>query len=87
MSLLGMLSRRLPIASALTPTVQRLVTPLSSPFTGLMGQRFMGKFGSEYQPSTLRRKRKWGFLARISTKAGRKILWRRMLKGRKYLSH
>ncbi|KAI9222033.1 ribosomal protein L34-domain-containing protein [Blastocladiella britannica] len=58
-----------------------------SPMFGLQQLRCMSKFGSEYQPSVIKRKRKWGFLTRIASKAGRKILARRMLKGRKYVSH
>eukprot|EP00924_Labyrinthula_sp_SR-Ha-C_P013753 snap_masked-scaffold_5-processed-gene-12.45-mRNA-1 protein AED:0.11 eAED:0.11 QI:0/-1/0/1/-1/1/1/0/83 len=40
----------------------------------------------EYQPSVKRRKRKHGFLNRIRTINGRKIIKRRLLKGRKELS-
>ena len=43
--------------------------------------------GTEYQPSQRKRKRKHGFLARKRSLNGRKILTRRMLKGRKFLSH
>ncbi|KAJ3353346.1 39S ribosomal protein L34, mitochondrial [Allomyces javanicus] len=77
---------------ALTPAAAAMRTPLSAAFapspafTGVLGARGV-KFGTEYQPSIIRRKRKWGFLARTNSKAGRKILHRRMLKGRKYLSH
>ena len=39
-----------------------------------------------FQPSLLRRKRKHGFLARQSTKDGRKILLRRKLKQRSRLT-
>ncbi|ORZ35533.1 hypothetical protein BCR44DRAFT_40126 [Catenaria anguillulae PL171] len=61
----------------------------SGPASSLLpvGARFMSKFGSEYQPSIIRRKRKWGFLARNKSRLGRKILARRVLKGRKWLSH
>lgn len=45
------------------------------------------RFGMEYQPNNLQRKRKHGYLARLRTKAGRKILKRRREKGRKFLSH
>ena len=45
------------------------------------------RFGMEYQPNNLQRKRKHGFLARLRTRAGRKILERRKKKGRKFLSH
>ncbi len=44
-------------------------------------------YGREYQPSNLVRKRRHGFLARLKSKNGKKILARRRMKGRKYLSH
>jgi len=45
------------------------------------------RFGREYQPNNLQRKRKHGYLQRKRTAAGRKILEARKAKGRKWLSH
>ena len=39
-----------------------------------------------YRPHKLKRKRKIGFLARMRTKSGRKIINRRRKKGRKRLA-
>ncbi|XP_036271959.1 39S ribosomal protein L34, mitochondrial [Pipistrellus kuhlii] len=43
--------------------------------------------GNEYQPSNIKRKHKHGWVKRLSTPAGVQVILRRMLKGRKSLSH
>ena len=73
------------LASILRPLMQR-------PFQSLMGlQPSLGSvraatYGAEYQPSMIKRKRMFGFIKRLKTLNGRKILLRRMLKGRLRLS-
>ncbi|KAI9333665.1 ribosomal protein L34-domain-containing protein [Obelidium mucronatum] len=59
---------------------------LTPPFIVFRLQRRGVTYGQEYQPSVLKRKRKFGFLKRVNTVGGRKCLARRMLKGRKRLS-
>mmetsp|Transcript_17329 Transcript_17329/g.45233 ORF Transcript_17329/g.45233 Transcript_17329/m.45233 type:complete len:176 (+) Transcript_17329:115-642(+) len=54
---------------------------------GIAGQIRSKTYGREYQPSNLRRKRKHGFLNRIRTKSGRKVIKARKTKGRKNMSH
>jgi len=43
--------------------------------------------GNEYQPNNRKRKRTHGWIKRISTPAGIEVILRRMLKGRKSLTH
>ncbi|KPP66211.1 39S ribosomal protein L34, mitochondrial-like [Scleropages formosus] len=45
------------------------------------------KRGTEYQPKNLKRKRTHGWIKRISSRGGIEVILRRMLKGRKSLSH
>ncbi|KAF9458439.1 ribosomal protein L34-domain-containing protein [Collybia nuda] len=60
---------------------------VSSPILGSLLQLRHAQRGNEYQPSQRKRKRKHGFLARKRSLGGRRILGRRLTKGRKYLSH
>ncbi|XP_019360158.1 PREDICTED: 39S ribosomal protein L34, mitochondrial [Gavialis gangeticus] len=43
--------------------------------------------GNEYQPKNLKRKRTHGWMKRIHEASGIRVILRRMLKGRKSLSH
>uniref|UniRef100_H3AKC2 Large ribosomal subunit protein bL34m n=1 Tax=Latimeria chalumnae TaxID=7897 RepID=H3AKC2_LATCH len=45
------------------------------------------KRGTEYQPKNIKRKRTHGWMKRLSTRGGIEVILRRMLKGRKSLSH
>ncbi|KAJ7308375.1 hypothetical protein JRQ81_008915 [Phrynocephalus forsythii] len=43
--------------------------------------------GNEYQPSNIKRKHKHGWIKRIRSASGIEVILRRILKGRKSLSH
>ncbi|CAN6596912.1 large ribosomal subunit protein bL34m [Trichomonascus vanleenenianus] len=61
------------------------ITNSLTPFTA--SQVRWKAMGNNYQPSTVRRKRRLGFLARMRSRTGRRIIARRKTKGRWYLSH
>ncbi|TRM69640.1 ribosomal protein L34-domain-containing protein [Schizophyllum amplum] len=67
-------------------TPSSMLASLSPSLSGLQQLRFR-TFGTEYQPSQRVRKRRHGFLSRLRTKNGRRILRLRLKKGRKSLSH
>ncbi|KAJ1659530.1 hypothetical protein IWQ61_001406 [Dispira simplex] len=76
----------------LTPVSDdRVASPiLSSLWSNWLSVGFQARFrcfGNEYQPSNFVRKRRHGFLSRVRTKSGRRILSRRRLKGRRNMSH
>ncbi|KAI9342769.1 hypothetical protein DFJ73DRAFT_842339 [Zopfochytrium polystomum] len=75
-----------PVSSAISPFLPQPRLPVaSSPFAAPSFARSTC-YGTEYHPSTLKRKRKFGFLSRLKTRNGRKLLLRRMLRGRKDLA-
>ncbi|KAJ3122442.1 hypothetical protein HK098_002815 [Nowakowskiella sp. JEL0407] len=86
-SLLPRFSTQSLIKPAQTLSLNSALTTPIKPTTSLLSQVRWATYGQEYQPSTVKRKRKYGFLKRLKTIGGRKILKRRMLKGRWYLSH
>ena len=82
------LSRKSPALPFLTPTRYRLHPPSISLSQSLQQQQSRSvTYGSEYQPSQRIRKRRHGFLARRRSRTGRRILVRRRMKGRRFLSH
>lgn len=79
-----------------TSALSRLLGPLSSQAEGSgvfqqvpwqYQQVRTKKRGMEYQPKNLKRKRTHGWIKRITSQGGIEVILRRMLKGRKSLTH
>ncbi|XP_023123631.1 39S ribosomal protein L34, mitochondrial isoform X1 [Amphiprion ocellaris] len=79
-----------------TPQISRFLAPLSPQAEGSgvfqqlpwqYQQVRTRKRGTEYQPKNIKRKRTHGWIKRLSSQGGIEVLLRRMLKGRKSLSH
>ncbi|XP_038595932.1 39S ribosomal protein L34, mitochondrial [Tachyglossus aculeatus] len=66
--------------------LQPIPAPVPLPPWSLQQVRFKAR-GNEYQPNNRKRKKTHGWIKRLSTPAGVKVILRRMLKGRKYLTH
>ncbi|CAG5896915.1 unnamed protein product [Menidia menidia] len=84
------------VFSKARPLISRNPSPLSSQAEGSeIFQQYPWQYqqvrtrkrGTEYQPKNIKRKRTHGWIKRLSSQGGIEVLLRRILKGRKSLSH
>ncbi|XP_072219694.1 large ribosomal subunit protein bL34m [Leuresthes tenuis] len=84
------------LSTAARPQISRLPIALSSQAEGSevfqqlpwhYQQVRTRKRGTEYQPKNIKRKRTHGWIKRLSSQGGIEVILRRILKGRKSLSH
>ncbi|XP_061870789.1 large ribosomal subunit protein bL34m [Colius striatus] len=81
-------SLQLPLGSHCSFKPAGISPVLSGPSSSWTHQQIRTKArGNEYQPNNRKRKRTHGWIKRISTPAGIEVILRRMLKGRKSLTH
>ncbi|XP_051495505.1 39S ribosomal protein L34, mitochondrial [Apus apus] len=78
-------SLRLPLGIQLLSSPRGLLPGAGSPWH--LPQLRTKARGNEYQPNNRKRKRTHGWIRRISSPAGVAVILRRMLKGRKSLTH
>lgn len=83
----------IPTSSSSAATTRPPASPLSFPSVNSIFDRLINELADgimllkrTFQPSLMRRKRKHGFLSRLNDRNGRKVLNRRLEKGRRQLS-
>lgn len=81
------LSSRPLFSSVGVSTANTIISSIANGSLSSIEQRRWKTRGNTYQPSTLKRKRKFGFLARMKDKFKSKMIKSRKEKGRWYLSH